>query len=70
MAETPKQFRVRAVAGARTRACLDSSTDSTGARFAASERSHNGRYSVVDFNGDLYIQRPGHGHDQAPDSDG
>src|SRR5207253_1931083 len=27
----------------------------TGARFAAGNRSHNGRYSVVEFNGDLYI---------------
>src|SRR5882762_802919 len=53
--ETPKQFRVRAVAGARPERVSIPQTDSTGARFAASERSHNGRYSVVDFNGDLYI---------------
>jgi len=53
--ETPKQFRVRAVAGARPERVSIPQTDSTGARFAASERSHNGRYSVVDFSGDLYI---------------
>jgi dipeptidyl aminopeptidase/acylaminoacyl peptidase len=53
--ETPKQFRVRAVPGARPERISIQQVDSTGSRFARSERSHNGRYSVVEFNGDLYI---------------
>jgi dipeptidyl aminopeptidase/acylaminoacyl peptidase len=53
--ETPKQFRARAVPGARPERISIQQVDSTGSRFARSERSHNGRYSVVEFNGDLYI---------------
>jgi dipeptidyl aminopeptidase/acylaminoacyl peptidase len=53
--ETPKQFRVRAIAGSKPERVSLPQVDSTGPRFAASERSHNGRYAVVDFNGDLYI---------------
>ena len=53
--ETPKQFRVRAIAGAKPERVSIPQIDSTGSRFARSERSHNGRYSVVEFNGDLYI---------------
>jgi len=53
--ETPKQFRVRAVPGAKPERVSIQQVDSTGYRFAPSERSHNGRYSVVEFNGDLFI---------------
>ena len=53
--ETPKQFRVRAIPGSKPERVSIQQVDSTGSRFARSERSHNGRYSVVEFNGDLYI---------------
>jgi dipeptidyl aminopeptidase/acylaminoacyl peptidase len=53
--ETPKQFRVRAVPGAKPERVSIRQVDSTGARFATSQRSHNGRYTVVEFGGDLYI---------------
>ena len=53
--ETPKQFRVRAVAGAKPERVSLQQIDSTGSRFTAGQRSHNGRYAVVEFNGDLYI---------------
>jgi len=53
--ERPKQFRVRAVPGAKPERVSTQQADTTGYRFAPSERSHNGRYSVVEFNGDLFI---------------
>jgi dipeptidyl aminopeptidase/acylaminoacyl peptidase len=53
--ETPKQFRVRAVPGAKPERVSIQQIDSTGARFAASQRSHSGRYTAVEFNGDIYI---------------
>ena len=53
--ETPKQFRVRAIPGAKPERVSIQQIDSTGSRFAASQRSHNGRYSVVEFNGDLFV---------------
>ncbi|HEY4733195.1 MAG TPA: prolyl oligopeptidase family serine peptidase [Gemmatimonadaceae bacterium] len=53
--ETPKQFRVRAVPGSKPERVSIQQVDSTGSRFARGARSHNGRYSAVDFNGDLYI---------------
>ncbi|HYU52422.1 MAG TPA: DPP IV N-terminal domain-containing protein, partial [Gemmatimonadaceae bacterium] len=53
--EPPKQFRVRAVPGAKPERVSIKQADTTGARFAAGERSHNGRYTVVEFSGDLYI---------------
>ena len=53
--ERPKQFRVRAIPGAKPERVSIQQADSTGFRFAESELSHNGRYSVVGFNGDLYI---------------
>jgi dipeptidyl aminopeptidase/acylaminoacyl peptidase len=53
--DRPKQFRVRAVAGAKPERVSIQQADSTGFRYAQSERSHNARYSVVEFNGDLYI---------------
>jgi len=53
--ETPKQFRVRAVPGAKPERVTIQQIDSTGSRFSRSERSHNGRYAAVAFNGDLYL---------------
>jgi len=53
--ETPKQFRVRAIPGAKPERVSIKQIDSTGARFAQSERSHNGRYAAVEFGGDIYV---------------
>jgi hypothetical protein len=53
--ESPKQFRVRAIPGAKPERVSIQQIDSTGSRFASSQRSHNGRSTVVEFNGDLYI---------------
>jgi dipeptidyl aminopeptidase/acylaminoacyl peptidase len=53
--EQPKQFRVRAVPGAKPERVSLQQVDSTGPRFAESERSHNGRYAAVEFNGDIFI---------------
>ena len=53
--ETPRQFRVRAVPGSRPERVSIQQVDSTGAQFAQGERSHNGRFTVVAFNGDIYI---------------
>jgi dipeptidyl aminopeptidase/acylaminoacyl peptidase len=53
--ERPQQFRVRAVPGSKPERVSIRQADTTGARYAGSERSHNGRYTVVEFNGDLYI---------------
>jgi dipeptidyl aminopeptidase/acylaminoacyl peptidase len=53
--ETPKQFRVRAIPGAKPERVSMQQVDSTAPRFTASQRSHNGRYSVVEFNGDLFV---------------
>src|SRR5437868_123955 len=54
--ETPKQFRVRAIPGSRPERVSIQQVDSTGSRFVrGGDRSHNGRYSAVEFNGDLYI---------------
>ena len=53
--ERPRQFRVRAIPGAKPERVSIREADTTGARFAGGDRSHNGRYSVVEFEGDLYI---------------
>jgi dipeptidyl aminopeptidase/acylaminoacyl peptidase len=53
--ETPKQFRVRAVPGAKPERVSLQQVDSIGSRFAPSQRSHSGRYTAVEFNGDIYI---------------
>src|SRR5688572_11628322 len=45
--EPVKQFRVRAVPGAKPERVSIQQVDSVGARFAASQRSHNGRYAAV-----------------------
>ena len=44
--ERPRQFRVRAVPGARPERVSIRDADTTGARFAGGERSHNGRYRM------------------------
>ena len=53
--EQPKQFRVRAIPGSKPERVSIQQVDSTGPRFARSDRSHNGRYGAVEFNGDIYI---------------
>ncbi|HEY1952599.1 MAG TPA: prolyl oligopeptidase family serine peptidase [Gemmatimonadaceae bacterium] len=53
--ERPRQFRVRAVPGAKPERVSIREADSTGARYAGGDRSHNGRYTAVEFGGDLYI---------------
>jgi dipeptidyl aminopeptidase/acylaminoacyl peptidase len=53
--ETPKQFRVRGVAGAKPERVSVKEIDSTGSQFSARQLSHNGRYTAVEFNGDLYV---------------
>jgi dipeptidyl aminopeptidase/acylaminoacyl peptidase len=53
--ERPRQFRVRAAPGAKPERVSIREADTTGARFSSGERSHNGRYTAVEFNGDLYI---------------
>jgi dipeptidyl peptidase IV (DPP IV)-like protein/WD40 repeat protein len=53
--EQPQQFRVRAVPGSRPERVSPGQADSTGPRFARGERSHDGRYIAVEFNGDIYI---------------
>ncbi len=53
--EQPKQFRVRAVPGAKPERVSLHQIDSTGSRFTAGQRSHNGRYAAVEFNGDIFI---------------
>src|SRR6478672_6098130 len=53
--ESPKQFRVRAVAGAKPERVSIREADTTAARFTSGELSHNGRYLVVETGGDLYI---------------
>ena len=53
--EQPAQYRVRAVPGAKPERVSIQQVDSTGPRFAQGQRSHNGRLSVVEFNGDIFI---------------
>jgi dipeptidyl aminopeptidase/acylaminoacyl peptidase len=53
--QRPRQYRVRAVPGAKPELVSLPQIDSTGSRFSAGQRSHNGRYAAVEFNGDLYI---------------
>ncbi|MGH7650321.1 MAG: prolyl oligopeptidase family serine peptidase [Gemmatimonadaceae bacterium] len=53
--EDSRQFRVRAVPGSKPERVSLPQIDSTGPRFASGERSHNGRYTVVESNGDIYV---------------
>ena len=59
--EQSKQFRVRAMPGAKPERVSIQQEDSTGPRFARGERSQNGRYSTVEFNGDIYVNDLGTG---------
>lgn len=53
--ETPKRFRVRAVPGAKPERVSLAQFDSAGALVTSGDRSSNGRYQAVEYNGDLYI---------------
>ncbi len=53
--EESRQFRVRAVPGSKPERVSLQQADTTGPRFASGERSHNGRYTVVESNGDIYV---------------
>ncbi len=53
--ETPKSFRVRAVAGSKPERLSPAQYDSIGALIMVGDRSSNGRYQAVEFNGDIYI---------------
>ncbi|MFL5483145.1 MAG: alpha/beta fold hydrolase [Gemmatimonadaceae bacterium] len=53
--EAPKQFRVRAVSGAKPERVSIREADTTSSRYTEGALSHSGRYSVVAARGDLYI---------------
>ncbi len=53
--EQPTQFRVRAVPGSKPERVSIQQVDSSGPQFAQGERSNSGRFSVVEFNGDIFI---------------
>src|SRR4051812_12761496 len=53
--EAPKQFRVRAVPGAKPERVSIREADTTSSRYTEGELSHSRRYSVVAARGDLYI---------------
>ncbi|MFN2604198.1 MAG: prolyl oligopeptidase family serine peptidase [Gemmatimonadaceae bacterium] len=51
----PKRFRVRAVPGAKPERVSPAQFDSVGALVTSGDRSQNGRYMAVEFNGDIYV---------------
>ncbi len=53
--EQRQQFRVRALAGAKPERVSIQQVDSAGPQFARGDRSSSGRFSAVEFNGDIYI---------------
>jgi dipeptidyl aminopeptidase/acylaminoacyl peptidase len=53
--EQPSQYRVRAVPGAKPERVSIPQVDSTGPRFAQGQRARSGRLSVVEFNGDIFV---------------
>src|SRR5215207_7260605 len=53
--ETPKRFRVRAVPGSKPERVSPAQFDSAGALVTTGDRSSNGRYQAIEFNGDLYV---------------
>ncbi|MEO8576492.1 MAG: prolyl oligopeptidase family serine peptidase [Gemmatimonadales bacterium] len=53
--ETPKRFRVRAVAGSKPERVSPAAYDSTGALVTTGDRSSNGRYQAVEYGGDIYV---------------
>jgi dipeptidyl aminopeptidase/acylaminoacyl peptidase len=50
-----KRFRVRAVPGSKPERVSPAQFDSVGAMVTSGDRSKNGRYMAVEFNGDLYL---------------
>ncbi len=53
--EQPKRFRVRAAPGAKAERVSPAQFDSVGALVTSGDRSRNGRYMTVEFNGDIYV---------------
>jgi len=53
--EQPKRFRVRAAPGAKPERVSPAQFDSVGALVTSGDRSKNGRFSAVEFGGDIYI---------------
>lgn len=53
--ESVKRFRVRATPGAKPERVSPASFDSVGALVTRGDRSRNGRYIAVEYNGDIYI---------------
>jgi dipeptidyl aminopeptidase/acylaminoacyl peptidase len=53
--ESVKRFRVRATSGAKPERVSPASFDSVGALVTTGDRSKNGRYVAVEYNGDIYI---------------
>src|ERR1019366_4734061 len=53
--ETMKRFRVRAVPGARPERVSPAAFDSAGPLVTSGDRSSNGRYEAVEYNGDIYV---------------
>ncbi len=53
--EQVKRFRVRAVPGSKPERVSPAQFDSAGAMVTRGDRSRNGRYMAVEYNGDLYL---------------
>ena len=53
--ETAKRFRVRAVPGSKPERVSPAAFDSVGALVSTGDRSSNGRYHAVEYNGDIYV---------------
>lgn len=53
--EQVKRFRVRAVPGSKPERVSPAQFDSAGAIVTRGDRSRNGRYMAVEYNGDLYV---------------
>jgi dipeptidyl aminopeptidase/acylaminoacyl peptidase len=53
--EQVKRYRIRATAGAKPERISPAAFDSVGALVTSGERSRDGRYMAVEFNGDIYV---------------
>src|SRR6266542_4031931 len=53
--EQAKRFRVRAAPGAKPERVSPAQFDSVGALVTSGERSRNGRYMAVEYNGDIFV---------------
>jgi dipeptidyl aminopeptidase/acylaminoacyl peptidase len=53
--ETPKRYRVRAVAGSKPERVSPAQFDSAGAMVTAGKRSSNGRFMAVEYGGDIFV---------------